>query len=87
MDFGSSSCLMGTYGSGDNNNHHEILQHFHHDQLIEDQNNNNPSRKNGNSSGGSSSSSVKAKIMAHPHYSRLFAAYISCQKVWILASN
>ncbi|KAM1005215.1 hypothetical protein ACFX13_005355 [Malus domestica] len=34
--------------------------------------------------GGSSSSSpstVKAKIMAHPHYHRLLASYINCQKV------
>ncbi|KAJ7967742.1 putative Homeobox protein knotted-1 [Quillaja saponaria] len=29
----------------------------------------------------SSSSSVKAKIMAHPHYHRLLSAYVSCQKV------
>ncbi|XP_022714422.1 homeobox protein SBH1-like [Durio zibethinus] len=28
-----------------------------------------------------SSSSVKAKIMAHPHYHRLLAAYVNCQKV------
>ncbi|XP_052200899.1 homeobox protein SBH1-like isoform X2 [Diospyros lotus] len=27
------------------------------------------------------SSSVKAKIMAHPHYHRLLAAYINCQKI------
>ncbi|KAG8494379.1 hypothetical protein CXB51_012069 [Gossypium anomalum] len=27
-----------------------------------------------------SSSSVKAKIMAHPHYHRLVAAYVNCQK-------
>ncbi|XWS18164.1 hypothetical protein CRYUN_Cryun32bG0018700 [Craigia yunnanensis] len=28
-----------------------------------------------------SSSSVKAKIMTHPHYYRLLAAYVNCQKV------
>ncbi|XVE87732.1 hypothetical protein DITRI_Ditri19aG0011500 [Diplodiscus trichospermus] len=28
-----------------------------------------------------SSSSLKAKIMAHPHYHRLLAAYVNCQKV------
>lgn len=28
-----------------------------------------------------SNSSVKAKIMAHPHYQRLLAAYVNCQKV------
>ncbi|GFY91713.1 KNOX/ELK homeobox transcription factor [Actinidia rufa] len=27
------------------------------------------------------SSSVKAKIMAHPHYHRLLAAYVNCQKI------
>ncbi|KAE8686375.1 Homeobox protein SHOOT MERISTEMLESS [Hibiscus syriacus] len=27
------------------------------------------------------SSSIKAKIMAHPHYHRLLAAYVNCQKV------
>ncbi|OIW14007.1 hypothetical protein TanjilG_09358 [Lupinus angustifolius] len=36
---------------------------------------------NNNGSSSSSSSSVKAKIMAHPHYHRLLAAYVSCQKV------
>lgn len=30
------------------------------------------------------SSSVKAKIMSHPHYHRLLAAYINCQKVHML---
>ncbi|XP_004486190.1 homeobox protein SBH1 [Cicer arietinum] len=40
-------------------------------------NNNN----NNNGSSSSSSSSVKAKIMAHPHYHRLLEAYINCQKV------
>ncbi|KAF9683335.1 hypothetical protein SADUNF_Sadunf04G0002800 [Salix dunnii] len=34
-----------------------------------------------NSDGGGSSTSVKAKIMAHPHYHRLLAAYANCQKV------
>lgn len=33
------------------------------------------------SSSSSSSSSIKSKIMAHPHYHRLLAAYINCQKV------
>ncbi|KAI5330836.1 PREDICTED: homeobox [Prunus dulcis] len=39
---------------------------------------NNNSNHDGSSS---SSSSVKAKIMAHPHYHRLLASYINCQKV------
>lgn len=32
-------------------------------------------------SSSSSSTSVKAKIMAHPHYHRLLAAYVNCQKI------
>ncbi|XP_061340771.1 homeobox protein SBH1-like [Gastrolobium bilobum] len=36
---------------------------------------------NTGSSSSSSSSAAKAKIMAHPHYHRLLAAYINCQKV------
>ncbi|KAL0736864.1 hypothetical protein Bca4012_013074 [Brassica carinata] len=32
-------------------------------------------------SSSSSSASVKAKIMAHPHYHRLLVAYVNCQKV------
>ncbi|VVA93707.1 unnamed protein product [Arabis nemorensis] len=32
-------------------------------------------------SSSSSPASVKAKIMAHPHYHRLLAAYVNCQKV------
>ncbi|KAG4945948.1 hypothetical protein JHK87_041955 [Glycine soja] len=36
---------------------------------------------NNGSSSSSSSSAVKAKIMAHPHYHRLLAAYVNCQKV------
>lgn len=42
-----------------------------------DTNNNNPQEDNNSSS----SSSIKSKIMAHPHYPRLLAAYLSCQKV------
>ncbi|XP_047156680.1 homeobox protein SBH1 isoform X2 [Vigna umbellata] len=41
---------------------------------------NHRSNNNGSSSS-SSSSAVKAKIMAHPHYHRLLAAYVNCQKV------
>ncbi|KAK0579606.1 hypothetical protein LWI29_028565 [Acer saccharum] len=41
-------------------------------------NNNNNNNDNGLSS---SSSSLKAKIMSHPHYNRLLAAYVNCQKV------
>ncbi|KAL1372729.1 homeobox protein SBH1 isoform X2 [Arachis duranensis] len=35
----------------------------------------------GSSSSSSSSSALKAKIMSHPHYHRLLAAYVNCQKV------
>ncbi|KAL1809144.1 hypothetical protein ACET3Z_026134 [Daucus carota] len=34
-----------------------------------------------NNGASSSGSAVKAKIMAHPHYHRLLAAYINCQKI------
>ncbi|XP_059309066.1 homeobox protein knotted-1-like LET6 [Lycium ferocissimum] len=44
-----------------------------------DNNNNSPHEDHGNSS--SSSSSIKSKIMAHPHYPRLLAAYVNCQKI------
>ncbi|CAH9105746.1 unnamed protein product [Cuscuta epithymum] len=37
--------------------------------------------KCGGSSPSSSLSSVKAKIMGHPYYHRLLAAYLSCQKI------
>lgn len=43
---------------------------------------NNPNIRGGRLGNTSTSSSVKAKIMSHPHYNRLFAAYISCQKVY-----
>lgn len=35
----------------------------------------------GSSTSSSTSASVKQKIMSHPHYNRVFAAYVSCQKV------
>ncbi|KAJ7946339.1 putative Homeobox protein knotted-1 [Quillaja saponaria] len=62
--------------SSSTNNHH------HHDN-----NNSNTGglgcyfMDNNNTAGSSSSSSVKDKIMAHPHYHRLLAAYVNCQKV------
>ncbi|KAL8099847.1 hypothetical protein AgCh_032196 [Apium graveolens] len=80
--------LMGSYGGGDNNNNNNsnILQQFQHD---ESQNNNTSGyvMDMNNPRGGrlvnssTSSASVKAKIMSHPYYHRLFAAYISCQKI------
>ncbi|KAA8520140.1 hypothetical protein F0562_014396 [Nyssa sinensis] len=52
--------------------------------MLEDHNNNTNSgcyfmENNTNNDG--SCSSVKAKIMAHPHYHRLLAAYVNCQKI------
>ncbi|KAI7999601.1 Homeobox protein SBH1 [Camellia lanceoleosa] len=62
--------------------------------MLQDHNNNNPNlttntacyfmenhSNNHNDGGGSCSSSVKDKIMAHPHYHRLLAAYVNCQKI------
>ncbi|KAE9599080.1 putative transcription factor Homeodomain-TALE-KNOX family [Lupinus albus] len=64
----NSNTGIGYYFMESDNHHH------HH-------NNNNNNNNNNNGSSSSSSSSVKAKIMAHPHYHRLLAAYVSCQKV------
>ncbi|KAK9267789.1 hypothetical protein L1049_010224 [Liquidambar formosana] len=62
-----------------NNHHHNNHNHPHHQStgcyFMENNSNNN------DGSNSSSSSSLKAKIMAHPHYHRLLAAYVSCQKV------
>ncbi|XP_007026185.2 PREDICTED: homeobox protein SBH1 [Theobroma cacao] len=54
--------------------------------ILDDHNNNNNSTNNNTGcyfmeTNDGSSSSVKAKIMAHPHYHRLLAAYVNCQKV------
>lgn len=86
--------LMDSYGGANNNNNSNILEQFHHDESQNLAHNNtsgyvmdmnNPNNRSGgrlgNSSTSSSSASVKAKIMSHPHYNRLFAAYISCQKI------
>ncbi|GAB4830810.1 hypothetical protein Ancab_004840 [Ancistrocladus abbreviatus] len=70
----TSGCSIGVGGSSalmmeaQHRTHHYHPQHHHND--------------GGGSSGSSSaSSSLKAKIMSHPHYSRLLAAYVNCQKV------
>lgn len=51
----------------------------------ETSNNNNilflPFMDDNNTHGNNSSSSIKSKIMAHPHYPRLLAAYLNCQKI------
>ncbi|XP_042519483.1 homeobox protein SBH1 [Macadamia integrifolia] len=63
------------------NHHHHQHQHQHQGSssgtyfMEQDNNNNN------NESGSSSGSSIRAKIMSHPHYPRLLAAYVNCQKV------
>ncbi|KAK4439394.1 Homeobox protein S [Sesamum alatum] len=55
--------------------------------MLEDQhyNNSNNNTSTGyyfmESSNDAASCSVKAKIMAHPHYHRLLAAYVNCQKI------
>ena len=41
----------------------------------------NHNHNNNNDGSSSSSSAVKTKIMAHPQYHRLLAAYVNCQKV------
>ncbi|XP_059628701.1 homeobox protein knotted-1-like LET6 [Cornus florida] len=85
----STSCLM---GFGDNSSPMMMMMppmttslpnvdtnHHHH------HNNNNTSAEcsfmDHNNNDASSSSSLRAKIMAHPHYHRLLAAYINCQKI------
>ncbi|XVF87792.1 hypothetical protein PTKIN_Ptkin18bG0149400 [Pterospermum kingtungense] len=52
--------------------------------ILDDHNNNSSNNTTGcyfMDGNDGSSSSVKAKIMAHPHYHRLLAAYVNCQKV------
>ncbi|KAL6990730.1 hypothetical protein U1Q18_008849 [Sarracenia purpurea var. burkii] len=57
--------------------------------MLEDHNNHNLStntgcyfmENHGNNNNDGGCSSVKAKIMAHPHYQRLLAAYVNCQKI------
>ncbi|XP_027331602.1 homeobox protein SBH1-like [Abrus precatorius] len=69
-----------------NNNH----QHINRNIMLDSNHNANTSglgyfmdihNTNNDGSSSSSSSAVKAKIMAHPHYHRLLAAYVNCQKV------
>lgn len=70
---GTPSIMLHNNNNTENNNSglgYYFMESDHH------RNNNN----NGSSSS-SSSSDVKAKIMAHPHYHRLLAAYVNCQKV------
>ncbi|KGN49079.1 homeobox protein knotted-1-like LET6 [Cucumis sativus] len=56
-----------------NNNNTSICNYF----MDETNNNNNDESSNG----ANSCCEVKAKIMAHPHYHRLLAAYVNCRKV------
>lgn len=65
------------------NNHDQNRNTSSGSSFALDDHNNNPAgvcyfMDNNNDYG---SSSVKAKIMAHPHYHRLLAAYVNCQKV------
>ncbi|KAL4309166.1 hypothetical protein GQ457_01G043230 [Hibiscus cannabinus] len=52
--------------------------------ILDEHHNNNSNNNTGcyfMESNNDGSSSIKAKIMAHPHYHRLLAAYVNCQKV------
>ncbi|XP_022132524.1 homeobox protein SBH1 [Momordica charantia] len=66
------------YEPSPNNNTTNPISYF-----MENNNTNNNSNNEGanNAASSSSSSQVKAKIMAHPHYHRLLAAYVNCRKV------
>ncbi|KAK4360903.1 hypothetical protein RND71_019855 [Anisodus tanguticus] len=56
-----------------NNNNNILFLPF-----MDNNNNNNPHEDHGNTT---SSTSIKSKIMAHPHYPRLLASYVNCQKI------
>jgi len=62
--------------NNDDNNNTGVGYYF-----MESGHHNHRNNNNNGSSSSSSSSAVKAKIMAHPHYHRLLAAYVNCQKV------
>ncbi|KAG8385787.1 hypothetical protein BUALT_Bualt03G0081600 [Buddleja alternifolia] len=64
---GGSSMML---EDGDHNNNTSTGYYFM-------ENNHNNNSNNINTDG----CSVKAKIMAHPHYQRLLAAYVNCQKI------
>ncbi|XP_030491581.2 homeobox protein SBH1 [Cannabis sativa] len=49
--------------------------------FMADHNTNTTTTNNNNNDSINNISSFKAKIMAHPHYPRLLAAYVNCQKV------
>ncbi|XP_038883370.1 homeobox protein knotted-1-like LET6 [Benincasa hispida] len=74
---GNGSCtpflsLPPNYNNNNNTSNNSICNYF-----MDSNNNNN----NESSNGGNSCCEVKAKIMAHPHYHRLLAAYVNCRKV------
>ncbi|XP_014518713.1 homeobox protein SBH1 isoform X1 [Vigna radiata var. radiata] len=71
-----SIMLDNNHNNNDDNNNTGVGYYF-----MESGHPNHRSNNNGSSSSSSSSSAVKAKIMAHPHYHRLLAAYVNCQKV------
>ncbi|KAL5578753.1 hypothetical protein UlMin_011195 [Ulmus minor] len=67
------------------NRHNTTTSFIHNDHNT---NTNNPAaaasyfmENNNNNINNSNTSPFKAKIMAHPHYHRLLAAYVNCQKV------
>nr|AAL67665.1 invaginata [Antirrhinum majus] len=65
------------------NNSHQGLNHrTSASTMLEDQHNNNTITSTGYYfMDGNDNDSVKAKIMAHPYYHKLLAAYINCQKI------
>ncbi|XP_010244154.1 PREDICTED: homeobox protein SBH1 [Nelumbo nucifera] len=73
--------------SGNNHNH---IGSTGSSLILEDNSNNNNNSNSGcyfmennnrNNNNDGSSCSIRAKIMAHPHYPRLLSAYVNCQKV------
>ncbi|KAL2931266.1 Homeobox protein SBH1 [Bienertia sinuspersici] len=79
-----SSVAAAVSGCYDHQQHQHQHQHHNHVMgIMENQNHQNAIYNNNNGGGSSSSNSgsIKAKIMAHPHYPRLLSAFVSCQKV------
>nr|BAF93478.1 class-I knotted1-like homeobox protein IBKN1 [Ipomoea batatas]GME13939.1 homeobox protein knotted-1-like LET6 [Ipomoea batatas] len=76
--------MMPSSTDQDNNNNNNSNQNNEGSAGYFVDNNNNGGGGGGGEEGkcsSSSSTSVKAKIMAHPHYHRLLAAYLNCQKI------
>ncbi|GAA0155205.1 homeodomain transcription factor [Lithospermum erythrorhizon] len=90
-------CNASQFGHHQDLSNNIITNHHHHasssSMMIEEphhqQHNNNTilttgcyfMENNNNNSSSRDGSVMKAKIMAHPHYHRLLAAYVNCQKI------